>query len=163
MTGLGHIFNLQCSETVISDTSHMVRSKEMGSDWDPECLDWNVDYSNRLLDQGHDRVRKTVCGFCPDSIYRCFLCTYQPGWCLPGVLDFFQPYYQVQCQDDRIGPGLERHLFYEGSKVPGEYGMYKIKVFLTHLSLVSCLGYMCNTFVWLISYVHKTFTLMWAT
>ena len=38
--------------------------------------------------------------------------------------------------------------------------MYKMKVFVTHLSLVSCLGYMCNTFVWLISYVHKTFTLM---
>ena len=36
MTGLGHIFNLQCSETVISDTSHMVGNKEIYSDWDPE-------------------------------------------------------------------------------------------------------------------------------
>ena len=87
MTCLGHISHPGCSETVTSDTSHMVRSKEMGSDWDPECLDRNVDYSNRLLDQGHDGIRKTVWHLYVASAQTVYI----DAFCVPINLDDVSP------------------------------------------------------------------------
>jgi len=57
------------------------------------------------------------------------------------------------------GPGMEKHWYFEFSKVSGEIGKYKIKTFMIILSHFLCLGYIYNPLVWVIIYVLKTFNL----
>jgi hypothetical protein len=56
-----------------------------------------------------------------------------------------------------MGPGMENTGISREEKVCLKLEMYKMKLFLTLLSLVLCLGYMYNPPGWLISYVHKIF------